>query len=65
LLSSVVEDIAQEGYRADMVVVRDGNIFTSRGPGTALCFGLEIVRTLVDEETYEAVRSGMLLDFCL
>ncbi len=62
---SVVDDIAQEGYRADMVVVRDGNIFTSRGPGTALCFGLEIVRTLVDEETYEAVRSGMLLDFCL
>jgi len=44
--------------------VIDGNIMTSRGPGTALCFGLEIVKRFSGEETYKAVKEGMLLDFC-
>jgi 4-methyl-5(b-hydroxyethyl)-thiazole monophosphate biosynthesis len=46
------------------MVVVDGNVMTSRGPGTALCFGLEIVKRLVGEDNYRAVREGMLLDFC-
>ncbi len=37
---------------------------TSRGPGTALCFGLEIVKKLQGEENYQAIKGGMLLDFC-
>ena len=58
------EEVNHEGYREDKMVVTDGNIMTSRGPGTALCFGLEIVKRLVGVESYEAVKEGMLLDFC-
>ena len=61
---SVEDEIAKEGYRDDQAVVIDGNIMTSRGPGTALCFGLEIVKKFSGEETYLAVKEGMLLDFC-
>ena len=58
------EEINKQGYRDDQAVVIDGNIMTSRGPGTALCFGLEIVKRFSGEETYLAVKEGMLLDFC-
>jgi len=58
------EEIDYDGYRDDKMVVTDGNIMTSRGPGTALCFGLEILKRLVGEESYQAVKDGMLLDFC-
>jgi 4-methyl-5(b-hydroxyethyl)-thiazole monophosphate biosynthesis len=58
------EEVNHEGYREDKMVVTDGNIMTSRGPGTALCFGLEIVKRLVGVESYDAVKEGMLLDFC-
>ncbi len=61
---SVESEIGREGYRDDKMVVVDGNVMTSRGPGTALCFGLEIVKRLVGEDNYRAVREGMLLDFC-
>lgn len=61
---SVENEIKQEGYRDDEMVITDGNIMTSRGPGTALCFGLEIVKRLVGTETYRAVKEGMLLNFC-
>jgi 4-methyl-5(b-hydroxyethyl)-thiazole monophosphate biosynthesis len=42
-------------------VVTDGNITTSRGPGTAALFGLEIIKVLIDKETSEKVKSGILL----
>ena len=61
---SVENEIKKDGYRSDMMVVTDGNVMTSRGPGTALCFGLEIVKRLVGVESYESVKGGMLLDFC-
>ncbi len=61
---SVENEIGKEGYRSDKKVIIDGNIMTSRGPGTALCFGLEIVKHLVGEESYKAVKEGMLIDFC-
>lgn len=61
---SVENEIKQEGYRTDKQVVIDGNIMTSRGPGTALCFGLQIVKKFSGEATYQAVKEGMLLDFC-
>lgn len=58
------EEVNHPGYRDDKAVVIDGNIMTSRGPGTALCFGLEIVKRFSGVETYQAVKEGMLLDFC-
>ncbi len=61
---SAEEKIRKEGYTDQEKVVIDGKVMTSRGPGTAICFGLEIVRQLVGEESYEAVKSGTLSDFC-
>ena len=58
------DEVNHPGYRDDLQVVEDGKILTSRGPGTALCFGLEIVKRLVGAESYHAIKEGMLLDFC-
>lgn len=62
---SVEEEIKKEGYQGDVsMVVEDDNIMTSRGPATALCFGLEIVKKLKGEETYQAVKAGLLATYC-
>jgi 4-methyl-5(b-hydroxyethyl)-thiazole monophosphate biosynthesis len=58
------EEIDQPGYRNDLKVVEDGNVMTSQGPGTAVCFGLAIVKRLVGEESMQAVKDGMLLSYC-
>jgi 4-methyl-5(b-hydroxyethyl)-thiazole monophosphate biosynthesis len=58
------DEVNHDGYREDKAVVIDGNVMTSRGPGTALCFGLEIVKRFSGVETYQAVKDGMLLDYC-
>lgn len=60
---SVEEQIRPED-RVDEKVVVDGKVITSQGPGTAICFALEIVRQLVGEESYTAVREGTLATFC-
>jgi len=60
---SVEEQIRLDGYRDNQKVVKDGKVMTSRGPATALCFGLAIVRELVGEESYQAVKEGTLADF--
>jgi 4-methyl-5(b-hydroxyethyl)-thiazole monophosphate biosynthesis len=58
------EEIDHPGYRDDAKVVIDGNVMTSQGPGTALCFGLAIVERLVGKESMQAVKDGMLLGYC-
>jgi len=58
------DEIDHAGYRDDMKVVTDGNVMTSQGPGTAVCFGLAIVERLVGAESMQAVKTGMLLDYC-
>jgi len=58
------EEIDQPGYRDDLKVVIDGNVMTSQGPGTAVCFGLAIVERLVGKESMQTVKEGMLLDYC-
>lgn len=41
-------------------VVRDENIITSRGMGTAIPFALEIVRYFLDEEAVQKVCAGLV-----
>jgi len=60
----VEELINHEGFRDDLSVVKDSNIITSRGPGTAICFGLAIVKELVGVEKYMQLKNGMLATYC-
>lgn len=55
-----------EGYllgaeTKDDKVVQHDKIITSRGPGTAIHFALKLVELLVDRETAEELRSGMIV----
>ena len=43
----------------EVPVVRDGNIITSRGAGTAFDFGLELVAVLTDEATAQRVKASV------
>lgn len=62
---SVEEQIPKDGYQGDSsMVVEDKNIMTSRGPGTAICFALQIVKRLKGEETYQALKAGVLATYC-
>jgi len=62
---SVEEQIKKEGYQGDKtMVVEDANVMTSRGPATALCFALEIVKKLEGQEKYNALREGLLASYC-
>jgi 4-methyl-5(b-hydroxyethyl)-thiazole monophosphate biosynthesis len=62
---SAEEQIEQKGYQGDKaMVIQEGNVLTSRGPGTAMCFALEIVKLLKGEDTYKNVKEGLLANFC-
>ena len=62
---SVEDEIKQEGYQGDKSqVVQTDNVMTSRGPATAICFGLAIVKRLMGQENYNAVREGTLSLHC-
>jgi len=43
-------------------VQRDGRLITSRGPGTALRFALELLRALDRDAQAEQLRQGMLVE---
>jgi len=61
---SVEEQIRTEGYDPKSKVVQDGKVITSRGPGTAICFGLALVKILQGEETYNMLVGGLLAEYC-
>ena len=62
---SVEEQIREKGYQGDSsMVVEDDNVMTSRGPATAICFALEIVKKLKGEKTFNALKSGLLATYC-
>lgn len=46
----------------EKAVVTDGNVMTSRGPGTALSFGLAIVERLINKEKAQKIKEAMLID---
>jgi protein DJ-1 len=48
-------------YKEDRVVV-DGNIITSRGPGTALEWSLVIAEHLVGKGVTDGVKKAMLVE---
>lgn len=45
----------------DQAVVRDGNLITSQGPGTAMDLAFTLAAELVDDATAAQVKSDMLL----
>jgi protein deglycase len=61
---SVEEKIRTNGYHQDKKIVEDGNVITSRGPGTAICLGLYIVKKYKGEEMYNTLKGGLIADFC-
>ncbi|MGB5474878.1 MAG: DJ-1 family glyoxalase III [Gammaproteobacteria bacterium] len=44
---------------SDQPVVRDGKVITSRGPGTAMDFALELIEILVGRQQRETVESAL------
>lgn len=54
---------ALEGYYkySEECVVVDGNLITSRGPGTCFEFALKIVELLVDRSTADKIKEGLLV----
>jgi 4-methyl-5(b-hydroxyethyl)-thiazole monophosphate biosynthesis len=45
----------------EKTVVEDGNVLTSRGPGTALCFALAIVEKFAGKEKAQQIKEAMLV----
>lgn len=45
---------------SDAPVVIDGNVLTSRGPGTAMDFALSIIEVLTDKPTRDQVETGLV-----
>jgi putative intracellular protease/amidase len=58
---SVRDAIAAHGALADAVVVEDGPLLTSQGPGTAFDFALALVARLRGAEVAARVRAPMML----
>ncbi len=46
----------------EKTVVTDGNVMTSRGPGTAICFGLAIVERFLGPEKAREIKDAMLVN---
>ncbi|MDR1554889.1 MAG: DJ-1/PfpI family protein [Campylobacteraceae bacterium] len=57
---SIELEINKSGYIDNKNVVKDENIFTSRGPATAIEFALELLKKLKGEEISEDIRKGVL-----
>ncbi len=54
-------DFSSKTVHSKERVVKDGNLITSQGPGTAIEFSLEIVRELVSSEMAGTLREKMVI----
>lgn len=54
------ESSAKDGTLLQDRVVRDGNLITSRGPGTAAEFSLALIEALSGAEAAEKIRKGTI-----
>ena len=61
---SVEQHIKKDGYTDSKKVVSDKNVMTSRGPGTAICFGIEIVRKFAGDDVADGLKEGLLATYC-
>ena len=51
-------------YTASLVE-QDGQFITGKGPGAAFALGYALVERLKDKQTADALREGMMYNFCL
>jgi 4-methyl-5(b-hydroxyethyl)-thiazole monophosphate biosynthesis len=55
-----LSDVAIEGmHHTGMAIAIDGNVITSRGPGTAMDFSLELIQLLTGSEARQQVEQGL------
>jgi 4-methyl-5(b-hydroxyethyl)-thiazole monophosphate biosynthesis len=52
--------LAADALRLDQAVVVDGNVLTSRGPGTAMDFALTLVETLLGADKRRQVETALV-----
>lgn len=55
------EQLTGANVQKSTAVVQDGNVFTSRGPGTALAFSLALVEATRDADTAKKLGAAMLV----
>lgn len=61
----IEDEITVGGFAGDKQdIVVSANVMTSRGPGTAICFGLAIVKKLLGQAASEKLKSALLADHC-
>lgn len=58
---SVSDELTAPAALTEDPVVRDGMLFTSRGPGTAFAFALAVIEAVDGAVAAAAVRSGLVL----
>ncbi len=61
---TVEAQIREDGFSDKEMVVQDANVMTSRGPATAMCFGLQILKKLSGKEKFQEVKSALLATYC-
>ncbi|HEY5560333.1 MAG TPA: DJ-1 family glyoxalase III [Clostridiaceae bacterium] len=59
------KDEFKDSIYVEDLVVKDGNIITSRGPSTAILFALQILKTLGSGIIALELRNSMLVDMAL
>jgi len=57
---SIQNKIRTQGYDKNTNTVIDGKVMTSQGVGTAVCFALEIVKTLQGNDIYQQIKQEIL-----